>query len=386
MKKNSVLLYIVCGIWAAGCSEIEPIELIEPEREIDTETLKQSKSNLEEKQVAVGAIYEWGQSERSNLMHVPDEMDMIIVKDGFMELSAYQRSDLNDVKERKATRVLINIDLNTPFHQFWTSISPQLKLFEKERREIEQKQFDAQLEDKVSAYDAQLREEHPGWGEWYTSYQVSLYRTNLINTFESELKEILAMEMDSLSSILLKTELEDNNLGIPAWETIRSVIDNERFDGICVEMPDDIDYDSVFVADFCAKISNDAGKEKKYLLIVENPIVEMSDIANNAQWIIHRLKNKDEALLAAFDDTSKRWPHLRFLPSVDFSRNDLDKGFKDKEAFSSSGAYPMPIEVGKWRVGNKGGVVFYHIEKNYNDINGSVTYNMLRQAIHVLRN
>ena len=56
MKK----LMIIASLLAIACNDIEPIEIDAPKREINTQALTQYKSNLNNRPITMGMLYNWG--------------------------------------------------------------------------------------------------------------------------------------------------------------------------------------------------------------------------------------------------------------------------------------------------------------------------------------
>lgn len=112
MKKEILIIFLMCIAMLPSCTKEEPIEVVETHREIDTEKLAAQKSNLENRLISIGLMYGWGQTDKSNLYHTPDDLDMIVLKDGYTNANQYQLADLKSVKEKKATRVLAGVDLS----------------------------------------------------------------------------------------------------------------------------------------------------------------------------------------------------------------------------------------------------------------------------------
>ena len=51
---------IIASLLAIACNDIEPIEIDAPKREINTQALTQYKSNLNNRPITMGMLYNWG--------------------------------------------------------------------------------------------------------------------------------------------------------------------------------------------------------------------------------------------------------------------------------------------------------------------------------------
>lgn len=387
MKKNIILSTTLFITLFISCNKIEPINIVENKRDINTELLKKQKENLNDRQISVGIIYGWGKEERSNLMHTPDDLDIIIIKDGYNNISDYQRLDLMSVKEKKATRVLINLDFETFFEKynikFTQQIEESLETLEKEETD----NFEITIEQLWEIEKERLKEKYPEQEDWFFEvYHKDPFIEEKRIEFERELEAIKIKTADSITKQLFTEERKDNPEDFISPKQVLDFIQINSFDGICIQIPEEgllyLDY----LNDFFELFANDAAKQNNIILIVENPIKKITDNIIKADWVIYRQSKEGSALLSEFRDAAKKWEQTKFLPSVDFSREDLKNGFMDTEEFTPEGNLPMPIDIAKWEAPNKSGVAFYHIEENYTDINGNITYNMLRQAIKTLLN
>ncbi|MCK0203161.1 glycoside hydrolase family 18, partial [Ornithobacterium rhinotracheale] len=133
-KYFGLILLAITGLSSCD-TETESINIIEPKREIDTSFLKDYKKDLSSRKVSVGAIYDWGILNQSNLIFTPDSLDIIVVKNNYFELTPHQQSDLKEVKEKKATKVLIGADFNSFVEEMkqWHDKTLEKRLAEKEK-------------------------------------------------------------------------------------------------------------------------------------------------------------------------------------------------------------------------------------------------------------
>ena len=108
MKK----LMIIASLLAIACNDIEPIEIDAPKREINTQALTQYKSNLNNRPITMGMLYNWGKEAGAILMNTPDSLDVIVVKNNYNSIDEILQNDLKGVQQKKATKVLLGIDFS----------------------------------------------------------------------------------------------------------------------------------------------------------------------------------------------------------------------------------------------------------------------------------
>lgn len=337
MNKIIILFAVLC--LSVGCTKVEPIDIIEPQRDIDTKLLKEYKSNLGDRDVVIGMIYDWGKLNQSNLMNTPDSLDVIVVKDGYLDISENQKKDLKDVQDKKATKVLLGVNFREKISVYEENLE----------REIKEKKSDKEEELRVS-------------GEVLT---------------EDEKKEILAeIEENTKRKAISNVEKEMESFS----KNILKLAKQNSFDGISVEFPESYNdaYSMDKVQSFLEDISKEAGKDKSMLLILENPSSVKEELINQANWVVFRQRSSSQ-LLYAIQSASNEFKTSHFVPASDFSIEGLEEGFKDSER------YPIPnqlYEIIYWKSDNKAGVAYYHIEMNYNDMVGKESYKSLRTAIN----
>ena len=95
LKIATALLALSCSIFLSCKKEIKPIDVIAPERPIDSTAMKAYKSNLNSRYVSIGYMYGWGTSDASILMHTPDSLDIIEkrIKNAKGEVEYFQNYD-----------------------------------------------------------------------------------------------------------------------------------------------------------------------------------------------------------------------------------------------------------------------------------------------------
>lgn len=326
------------AVLAAACTEIEPVEVIAPVREIDTQALTQYKENLSQRQVVIGMMYNWGKAHQSILVQTPDSLDVIVVKDGYQKLSVAQQEDLQQVKNTKATRVLLGVD------------------FEQKNQEYLQ-----DLEQKIAQRIAHKDKEIEASAERLTSDKVTLIKEQIKQDTQAEFSQLVEKELK---------ELVDNAL---AWLS-------NGFDGISIAFPSQ--YNNTFsperLGEFLSSVSEKLPKDA--YLILENPNKINPELVKRANWVVFR--TGDNTSLRDLTNAANSWDTQSFVPSADFSSETLEKGFSDTERFPIQNKL---FEVISWQAPNKKGVAYYHIELQYNDVQGGITYKTLRRAIQKLQ-
>ncbi|MDO5105978.1 MAG: glycoside hydrolase family 18 [Capnocytophaga sp.] len=347
MKK----IAIIFGLIAVACHKIEPIEVIAPQRDINTEALQKYKSQteLEKRNIAMGMLYNWGKESGAVLMNTPDSLDVIVIKSGYENISETLKNDLQSVQQKKATKVLVGISF-----------------------EAAHKAYEAEKEQTISTQIAEKQE------EWKLSNE---------RLTDEEKKETLKKIEQEIVENLANTAVEKMK---KQTAKLLNIVKSNGFDGISVEFPQNLNeaYSAENFDSLLAEITKEAGKGKKLLLAVENPYGERGDTQDvkpidSANWIVYRKTGKQ--LLKNFDEQAEKWAKFRYLPSVDFSEEDLADGFADSQRFAPGGRLNRLIDVINWQSNNKGGVAYYHIEKNYYDKSGNVTFKTLRNAIGKLQ-
>ena len=343
MKK----IIFIFGLLAVACNKIEPIEVIAPERDIDTETLKKYKSQaeLEKRHIAMGMLYNWGKESGAFLKNTPDSLDVVVIKSGYAQMTETLTTDLKFVQEKKATKVLVGIDLEA-FYQ----------------------EYEAEKEQKITTSKAEKEQEWKRSNERLTQKE----KDEILKKVEQDITNNLA------SVALKKLEKQTSEL--------LSIAKSNGFDGVSIEFPQNLNevYSAINLDNFLAEITKEAGKGKNLLLVIENPYGERGETTDvkpidSANWIVYRQKGK--ALFKNFDEQAQKWTSFRYLPSVDFSEEDLAEGFADTKIFAPGGRLPRTIDVINWNATNKGGVAYYHIEKNYYEVSGNTPFKTLRNAI-----
>lgn len=335
-----IILILIISVSLIGCTKIESIEVIAPKRNIDTAGLQAYKSQLKNRNVSIGMIYGWGQLNQSNLMSTPDSLDIIVAKDGYINMDEHQKNDLAQTQKQKATKVLIGVDLLNK------SVT-----------------FEQNLKKKINALSSEKIKEIEKSGDFLTSDQQKQIFKEIQDDITNSMSE---QEKASLNQLL---------------EKIQQLID--LFDGVSIEFPES--YNTVYSADalseFADKIQKIVSKNKNKLFILENPYPVQPSSLEKADWIVCK-QNTDNQFLNIFSEKAKQWSESSFVPAIDFSNEKLSDGFNDTTNFPIQA---QNMEICLWGDNIKAGVAFYHIEKDYTNMIGNLTYKSLRTSINLLQ-
>ena len=124
MKKIMIIASLLAVV---ACNEIEPIDVVAPTRAINTQALTQYKADLSKRPITMGMLYNWGKEAGAILMRTPDSLDVIVVKNNYTTITEEQKTDLKEVQQKKATKVLVGIDFSAITTTNTTQLSQQAK-------------------------------------------------------------------------------------------------------------------------------------------------------------------------------------------------------------------------------------------------------------------
>ncbi|GEM_PF-267670 len=356
MKHLPVRLVVVLSLCmlVTACNKLipEPVTVIPPTREVPTQALQAYKTNLDSRFVAIGFMYGWGKADASILMHTPDSLDIIVVKDGYEKLSDAQVADLKTVQGKKATRVLMGYTL--------TDVNELLP-------------SNQTLTDTVTNRAARALALFVSANPTATTARRNAFR----DSAQAANRPIAGLEMRTKAYGIIVDAFAG------AAEAV-GLMKESGFDGISIQFPNAISasYLGDTVEAIAGRFISEAavGRGKQHLLIVENPDTTASTALSAANWLVYN-RTTPTYTLANFTRDAAFWGSGKFIPSADYSNDTDADGFVDSETFSPNGILPRTLDVINWKATNKAGAAFYHIEKNYNDIRGSFTYYSLRHAI-----
>ncbi|MCK0204394.1 glycoside hydrolase family 18 [Ornithobacterium rhinotracheale] len=342
-KYFGLILLAITGLSSCD-TETESINIIEPKREIDTSFLKDYKKDLSSRKVSVGAIYDWGILNQSNLIFTPDSLDIIVVKNNYFELTPHQQSDLKEVKEKKATKVLIGADFNSFVEEMkqWHDKTLEKRLAEKEK----------ELSIANDVIDNYKRED-------------------IMNKIKSRTIE----DYKTLTQNKIKSLISSN---------LKALGEND-FDGMSIELPEI--YENDFIKGLCVEAITaiTAKLDQSKLLIIENPIEKMEQ--NTRANLLVSKKSSGSASLGFYETQTEIFAPQRYMASIDFTEDPetLGAGFNDSKIFNPSGNLSKIQDIVHWQAANNSGVMFYHIEKDYTNIKNKNAYNTLKNAINQIQ-
>ncbi|MCA5005322.1 glycoside hydrolase family 18 [Sphingobacterium bovistauri] len=338
----------------ASCNKItpEPIDVIVPTRSINTSQLLSYKSNLANRNIAVGIIYDWGIKDGSQLMHTPDSLDMIIIRGDVSNLSEVQQKDLENVQSIKGTKVLSSFEIEEVSEDLPKNTYPTDSA--STRRD---KLLAKWVAENPSATFAQRRAQSD-----------TIYKYQLIDA-QKEYTKLFVATIDKKFEPL-KANLEQ--------------LKNSTFDGISIKLPSirsgtltDKDVDNL-ISDHISNIQNGLGK--KLILIIENPQEVISNAAKIADWLIYN-QNTAVNSFANFSNSALFFPSNKFIASVDLSSETDEEGFADTDYFGPNGILSRSLDITNWSAPNKAGVAYIHLEKDYHNLSGNLTYSTVRYGI-----
>lgn len=338
------IIFGISLLTATACYKVEPIDVIAPQREIDTQTLTQYKSNLQNRNITMGMMYNWTNEVGSFLMNVPDSLDVVVLKDNYNNISEVQKNDLQAVQQKKATKVLVGLN--------YAAISKEYETQKEKQLAEKQKEIEA--------------------------------NTNLSSAERAEELNKVTLEIIATLSTAAKENITKQA------ENILQIAKNNGFDGISIEFPLILN-DPFSEENFNSMLSQVVNNKGNLLLVIENPYGDRTSSTEKqpidaANWMLYYKKNNE--LYKSFTDLAAKFPNNNFLSSTDFSEETLQDGFSDSKNFNpdgKNGKYPRTIGTIYWTASNKKGVALYHIEKDYFNFSGKYPYKNLRSIIHKLQ-
>lgn len=338
MKK----ILILFGLLLVACDKTEPIEVIAPTRDIDTESLQKYKSQLNNRLITMGMLYNWGNESGAFLAKTPDSLDVVVVKSGYQNMTEILKSDLKFVQEKKATKVLVGFDFES--------------LYQK---------YELQKESLISVQKEEKEREWKASNERLTDAEKKRILQDLENKITENLSNSAKQEMETQANDLVQ------------------IAKNGGFNGVSIEFPQNLN-EAYSVENFDKFLTSVVSQKGDLLLVVENPYAQIGNTdthpIESASWIVYR-QTSGKQLWANFTAQAENWKKFRYLPSIDFTEETLAEGFEDTPNFSPGGRLSRTLDILNWSATNKGGVAYYHIEKNYYEVAGNTSYKTLRKAI-----
>lgn len=337
MKK--IYLYFILIIMLLSCSVREaPITVYAPTRVPDSHGLENFKSK-KDKPIVIGMHYDIGAKSGYDLMNTPDSLDMIVLKNNYMNFNPVLLDDIDFVRHYKRTRVLLGLDL----HAMISEVAKQIR---KEYNEAKKQQ------------DRQWGDQRPEAREVAATY--------------SKLKEKIVT--DNKEKLIKKVDVATEQL--PGIAKVLGV------DGFSIQLP--YDYDMINqdkLSEIIEKFAKISGKDKNFILMIENPLIELKGQIAKADYVI---SCKRTSKLQDITMEAEQWSEQGYLPSFDVTDTKLSESYEDNPVFS----YPLMSKdrsLLKWTASNKKGIAIYHSEQMYYDVQNYqgyiYTYAGLRRLI-----
>ena len=120
--KNIFYIIGIAGCMAASCTEIEPLEMQAGGIPQDTETIREFKAA--EHPLTMVWFDSWKADGNMNtyLNTLPDSIDMVVLEQGYEDITPLQQTDLETVQTSKSTRILILAEFDTWTAEYKTKI------------------------------------------------------------------------------------------------------------------------------------------------------------------------------------------------------------------------------------------------------------------------
>ncbi|MDO5017038.1 MAG: hypothetical protein Q4E10_01590 [Porphyromonas sp.] len=336
------LLASVAAVGLASCqNNIEPVEVITPRNEIDTETLDSHKSSVLGRPIVMAMHYGWGTGNGSGvqLYRLPDYLDVVVVKETMHDLLPWMAEDLKITQEVKQTKILNSID----YRAIESVLMSDLKKAVKKQRDLLRKEWAAMAEQPTEEEQA-----------------------SLLLEVEAKAKETFGAKALELAKQETAEQLE--------------AISQFGFNGVCVQLPTEFElFTKENVTALLSTVTAKCGGDNEPYLVIEAPFEEARAEIEKATWIVFN-RPVLEHLLANFSNEAKAWPSNRYLPSADFTDKENEDGFKDETHFTIGNLSRMH-SIQYWQAPNKAGVAYYHTEKDATTIVETMPYGTLTSLI-----
>lgn len=352
MKSKILIFPILALIFSCSpkgdpCFEQEThIKIVEPKIAPNTAVLVNYKSNIDNRKVVMAMHYNWGTKPGYSLINTPDSLDIVVLKNNYEAPNVDMLNDLAEVQSLKATKVIPSIDMKEVSDRAEAAIASEYKS-EKKLLEISWKQNGnkPQSDDEVEAEYTKLKE-------------------SITSKIKGQAKEWLKVQTNNIPSLLQKI----------------------GYNGISIRVADN---NNIFASEDTENtlkaITDVAGKDKKYMFVVESPNDNYREYNLKANFIIGYRPNLSD--FNDFVEESKLYPDNRYLPAFDTQDEKLKGGYKNSPVFSAEGVSKDQALL-SLDVPNMAGVAVYHSEKYYYetaDLQGFVnTYIPLKVYINAV--
>lgn len=115
---KNIIKIAVLGLLIVGCTEIEPLQMKVDAAEKNLTEIKNYKST--EHYISAVWFSNWKADGNMNsyLSTLPDSLDIVILENGYNELTEAQKTDLKCVREEKGMKVLMTVDFDKQYEQY----------------------------------------------------------------------------------------------------------------------------------------------------------------------------------------------------------------------------------------------------------------------------
>lgn len=322
--KNRIFIFPILAMFAFACSsKDEPVKVIAPKLIPNTDKLVSYKSNKDKRKVVMAMHYDWGTKPGYSLINTPDSLDIIVLKNNYEIPNLNMLEDLREVQALKATLVAPSIDMQVVSDKAEEEITSQYKT-EKKLLEISWRQNNNRPEnnqDVESAYH--------------------------------KLK-------DSITGVVTKQTTQWLQSHIDAIPMFLGIF---GYNGISIRVPNNNNiFTSEQITNALKAVTDVAGKDKKYMLVVESPNANYKEYNTKADFLVGYNPNSSD--YNYFIEESQLYPENKYLPAFDVQDDKLKGGYKNSPTFSAEGVSKDKALLA-FNVSNAGGVAVYHSEKYY---------------------
>ena len=120
--KNIFYIIGIAGCMAASCTEIEPLEMQAGGIPADTETIQAFKAEKHPLSLVWFGSWKADGNMNTYLNTLPDSVDMVVLEQGYEEITPLQQTDLATVQTAKKTRILILAEFDSWVSEYKTKI------------------------------------------------------------------------------------------------------------------------------------------------------------------------------------------------------------------------------------------------------------------------
>lgn len=316
----------------------EPIKVVAPIVKPNTEVIKAFKLQTNH-QMVIAMHYNWGDKTGYNLINTPDSLDIIVLKNNFENMTDSKSMDLKAVQNEKLTKVIISCDLQN----YSEDVEKQIKKEYKEAKKNQDKKWEQAARDKAEGKEVSEDNLKPS-----DISDVTAMYTKIKKNVTDKAIENLNKKLDNIKSAF-------SDLG-----------KKYGFNGFSIKLP----YDFTIVSEDKTKelltyFTAIAGKNKDLILIVENPVLSLSQEISKANYLI--ASKPDDSMISTYEKQSSEWSDEAYFPSFNVKDTKLSEGFEDSKIFTASGLSKDKYLI-KWQAPNKKGIAIYHSELMYYDV------------------